>query len=220
MNKVEIFNLALSAIGTRSRVSSPTEASTEARECALWYDVVRRQVLCAAPFQEATGTMRLALQAERADGSDWTSHDPDPGWRFSYSTPSDMLRPRHTSQYEPFVLSSSADNEGRIETNVEDVILVYTFDQTNIDRWSPALVSAISYGLGAAVCMKLTGKRDRYADAVGQANSLIAQARVYEGNIDDYQLESLPPWLSARGVASSPSIRYIYPYGPTFVGMP
>lgn len=220
MNKVEIFNLALSAVGTRNRISSPTETSSEARECALWYDSVRRQVLCAAPFQEATRVVRLALQAERADGSDWTSTDPDPGWRFSYSTPNDMLRPRFTSQYEPFIISVSSTNEKRITTNVEDAILVYTFDQTNIDMWSANLQNAVIYGLAASICMKLTGARLEIFDRlVQQANSLLGQARTYSGNIDENPIDSIPPWLSARGVPSAQS-RYVYPYGPMFVGSP
>lgn len=216
MNKVEVFNLALSAMGTRNRVSSPTEASTEARECALWYDVVRKQVLCAAPFQEATANARLAVQAERV-GADWVSSDPDPGWRFSYSTPDDMLRPRHLATFDTFIMSASATNEKRITTNAESAILIYTRDQENIDMWSPALITAIAYGLASAVCMKLGGKMDRVQLVAQQANNLLLQARTYSGNTDDYQLESLPPWLSARGVPSSPASRYIYPYGPMFV---
>jgi hypothetical protein len=216
MNKVEVFNLALSAMGTRNRVSSPTESSTEARECLLWYDVVRKQILCSAPFQEATANQRLAVAAERV-GGEWLPNHPDPGWRFSYSSPADMLRPRRLATYESFILSTSAANERRIETNVENAILVYTKDQENIDMWSPALVNAIAYGLASAVCMKLGGKMDRLQLVAQQANSLLMAARVVEGNTDEYQLDSLPPWLSARGVPSAASNRYFYPYGPMFV---
>ena len=216
MNQVAIYNLALSAMGTRNRVSSPTEASTEARECALWFDVVRQQILCAAPFQEATGNQRLALQAERVE-SEWTGSDPDPGWRFSYSTPADMLRARHLSTYDSFILSTSALNEKRLTTNTENAILVYTKDQPNIDMWSPTLVNAMAYGLASAICMKLGGKMDRVQMVAQQANALLIQARTYSGNVDDYQLESLPPWLAARGVPTASSTRYVYPYGALFM---
>jgi len=215
MNQTEIFNLALSAMGTRNRVSSPTEASTEARECLLWFDVVRKQVLCAAPFQEATGNSRLAVAAERG-GADWVATDPDPGWRFSYSTPADMLRPRHLATFESFILSTSSLNEKRLTTNTENAILTYTKDQPNIDMWSGALVNAMAYGLAAAICMKLGGKMDRVQLVAQQANNLLMAARTYSGNVDDYQLESLPPWLAARGVPTAQSTRYIYPYGALF----
>ena len=180
MNKVEVFNLALSAMGTRNRVSSPTESSTEARECLLWYDVVRKQVLCAAPFQEATGNSRLAVAAERVNG-EWLPSSPDPGWRFSYSTPDDMLRPRHLSTYESFIMSTSSANERTIVTNTEKAILVYTKDQENIDMWSPALLSAVAYGLASAICMKLGGKMDRVQLVAQQANNLLLAARVVRG---------------------------------------
>jgi hypothetical protein len=129
-----------------------------------------------------------------------------------------MLRPRHLSTYESFVMSTSALNERRLTTNTEKAVLVYTKDQENIDMWSPTLVNAVAYGLASAVCMKLGGKMDRVQLVAQQANSLLMAARVVEGNTDEYQLESLPPWLSARGVPSAASNRYFYPYGPMFAG--
>lgn len=220
MDRVDVFNLALSAIGTRNRVSSPTENSSEAKECLLWYDVVRRQALAAAPFQEARSNARLALQAERV-AEVWDSSLPDPGWQFAYSCPSDMLRPRYLATYQPFILTTSEGNEKRIATNAQEAILIYTKDQPNIDMWSPGLLNAIVYGLGAAVCMKLTGKDDRMRTAVQMANLQLTEARVTLGNTDDYQIESIPPWLAARGVAAvDTATRYYYPFGPMFVGGP
>lgn len=217
MDKVTIFNLALSAMGTKTRLSSPTETSVEARECTLWYDPVRQQVLCAAPFQEARANQRLALQATRDENADWLDTDPDPGWLYSYSAPSDMLRPRNLTTYEKFITSTSSNNQKRIVTNVEDVILHYTKDQTNIDLWSPLLQNAVALGLASAVCLKLGGKLDRTQLMAQRANDLLMQARVMESNLDDFQVESIPPWLSARGVDAMMASRYFFPYGPLFV---
>lgn len=216
MDKTTIFNLALSAMGTKNRIALPTETSVEARECALWYESVRQQVLCAAPFQEARATVRLALQAERDPDADWVTGDPDPGWQFAYAAPQDMLRPRNISTYDRFILSVSG-SEKRIVTNTEDAILVYTFDQTNVDLWSVLLQNAVALALSSAICLKLGGKLDRSQLIAARANDLLMQARVMEGNIDDFQLESVPPWLSARGVDAMPSNRYFFPYGPLFV---
>lgn len=217
MDVTTIFNLALSAMGTKNRIASPTQASAEAQECNLWYDTVRQQVLCAAPFQEARANQRLALQATRDDGEDWVSADPDPGWLYSYATPSDMLRPRNITTYEKFIVSTSSNNQKRIVTNVEDAILHYTKDQPVPDMWSPPLRNAIIFGLSSAICLKLGGKLDRAQLMAQRANDLLLQARATEGNLDDFQLDSVPPWLSARGVDAISDNRYFFPYGPLFV---
>lgn len=216
MDKTQLFNLALSAMGTRNRIASPTENSAEAKECLLWYDHVRKQVLSAAPFQEARANSRLALQAERDPDADWTDADPDPGWQFAYAAPSDMLRPRSLTTYGSFILSTR-NNQNQIVTNEENAILVYTKDIDNIPLWSPPLQNAIMMALGSAICLKLGGKLDRAQLLASRANEAVFQARVTEGNLDDYQLDSVPPWLSARGVDAVPSTRYTFPYGPTFV---
>lgn len=217
MDKITLFNMALSAMGTKTRLASPTEASVEARECNLWYDPVRQQVLCAAPFQEARANARLALQSTRNDALDWTLNDPDPGWLYSYAAPSDMLRPRNISTYEKFIVSVGDESQKRIVTNTEDAILTYTRDQTSIDAWSSLLQNAVALGLASAICLKLGGRLERAQLVAARANDLLMQARVMEGNIDDFQVESIPPWLSARGVDAFSDNRYFFPYGPMFV---
>jgi hypothetical protein len=142
--------------------------------------------------------------------------DPDPGWLFAYAAPQDMLRPRSLSTYDKFILSVHG-NEKRIVTNVEDAILVYTFDQTNVDLWSVLLQNAMALALSSAICLKLGGKLDRSQLIAARANDLLMQARVMEGNVDDFQVESIPPWLSARGVDALTTSRYFFPYGPLFV---
>ena len=48
-SEVQVYNLALNAVGERSNISSPTEQSRPAEVCSLWYSPVRDQVLAAVP---------------------------------------------------------------------------------------------------------------------------------------------------------------------------
>ena len=214
MDKTGVFNLALDASGSRHTVTAPTEKSREAEICNRWYDPVVDQVLSAAFWPTGRGNERLALQAERDPGEAWVETDPDPGWLYSYAAPSDMLHPRHMSDYSRFVLGTTA-NERRILTNTPDAILTYSARQTNVGLWDPELLMAIVYALAAHITLPLQGKPAR-AQLVGdKANQLILQARVSAANSDENQQDSIPPWLSARGYTGELAVsRYIYPYGP------
>ena len=85
---VSIFNLALSVVGTRAKVSVTTENSREAETCRLWYDISRDIVLRAAFWPSTVAHSRLAVLKERANlTDDWTADDPAPDWLFAYGFP-------------------------------------------------------------------------------------------------------------------------------------
>ena len=63
-SEIQIYNLALNAVGERSNISLPTENSRQAEVCRLWYSPIVEQVLAAAPWAEATKYTYLAQQAE------------------------------------------------------------------------------------------------------------------------------------------------------------
>lgn len=208
MDRTKIYNLALSAIGTRANVTSPDENTKESRTCNLWYETVRDQVLRAAPWPSAYAAQRLALEVERGS-DDWVGTDPAPGWQYAYSPPDDMIYPRYINGYQSFVLV-----DGRIATNVEDAILVYTKREEDPNRWDVQLQMAIAYALGAHICLALEGKQQLAQLIAQRANDLILQARQSAANTDEFQLETVAPWHAARGVHAANLTRYIYPYGP------
>lgn len=212
---VGIFNLACSAIGTRARIASPTEVSREAEVCADWYEVVRDRVFQMAPWPEASAVARLTLASSRDDTLDWTSTDPHPGYFYQYALPSDYLRPRYLSGYAQFQLGMGASNNMGLMTQVEEAVLFYTKRQEDPTKWSPQLYLAIAYILAGYISMPLHGKSGRAQMVLGQANQLIIEARETAANWDNYFLDSVPDWISARGYGGSyPSYRYFYPNAP------
>lgn len=212
---VGIFNLALSAVGSKSSISSPTERSREAEVCNLWYESVRDQVLHAAPWPATRASARLAVLAERDVADAWVASDPDPGYAFAYSAPSNMLRPRHLADFTRFILGVTTTNKRAIMTNTEDAILIYTKRQTNPNLWDSELHLAVVYALAAHIAMPLTAKLERAKYVEAQANNIITAARVAAANVDENQYESIPDWFAARGYAGvAPLTRYVYEFGP------
>lgn len=211
---VDIYNLALSACGTKARVAAVNEVSREAETCTLWYPHVRRLLLAAANWPSTLSVARLAMTVERDVDEDWVATDPTPGWRFAYSAPNDMLRPRHLSDFSRFIMTTNSLNANVISAQMEDAVLAYTKDQPNPDRWDPELQMAIVYALAAYICLPLHGKNDRARLVKEEANLLIMNARVTAANSGENSYESIPDWIAARGSAfSSPTTRYHYPFG-------
>lgn len=213
MDTTKIFNLALSACGTRAAVSSPDENSREAEICRTWYEIVRDHILRAAPWPSTKGHRRLAVLAERDWTLPWETLDPDPTFTYAYGVPADMLAPRYITDYSRFNLSLYSNTTPALMCNSEDAILVYTLRQEDPNKWDSQLQMAIAFGLGSYICQPLNGKNSRAAQMQKEADSLIMGARVAAANTDAMDQDSIPTWLSSRGTAlAAPSTRYIYPY--------
>lgn len=213
MDTVTIFNQALSAIGHRALVVTEDEASREASICRMWYASVRDQILRSAPWASAKRAARLELLSERPASGEWEAEEPQPGYQYAYELPTDMLAPRYLSSYSPFEISMLDATTKALMANEEDVILIYTMQQTDPDLWDPHLTMAIVYALASFICNPLTGKRATGADVAKRANDLIMTARDSLANLDQAPHESIPDWIAARGYVNlAPPTRYFFPY--------
>lgn len=209
---VTIFNWAIAALGSRSRVQSPTESSVEAEACLLFYENVRDQILRSAPWDCARAYKRLAQSAEN-DGADaWVATDPAPGWRFAYSTPSDFIWPRFMSTFTHFELGVNSMNQKVIYTNDEAPILCYTKRQELVGIWDADLQSAVAFALAAHICLKITGSTQKVELTTRQAIDKILSARQNAANAPNYSFDTVPEWISARGYGGGAPVNpYIYP---------
>lgn len=211
-SEVQVYNLALNAIGERSNVSSPTEQSRAAEVCNLWYSPVRDQILSAAPWPEATKIAYLPLLAVQDDEDSWLETEPRTGYAYVYGMPSDALRPRYTSDFSRF-LFTNYDGQRALHSNTESAILAYTSRLENVALWDSELQMAIVYGLAAHICMPISGKTSRAKVLAEKANELITAARVSAANSNNESYESVPDWIVARGFNHAPAQRYFHPYG-------
>ena len=215
-SEVQVYNLALNAIGERSNISAPTEQSRPAEVCNLWYSPVRDQILAAAPWPEATKIAYPALLATADDEDAWLETEPRTGYQYVYAMPNDALRPRYMSDFSRF-LFTSYNGQRALHSNTVDAILAYTSKLENIALWDAELQMAVVYGLAANICMPLSGKPSRAKMLAEKANELITSARVAAANANNESYESIPDWIVARGFNHSSSPRYFHPYGALLV---
>lgn len=213
---VTLFNLALSAVGTRSRISSPTEQSREAQLCNQWYPTIRDMTLRAAHWSSCRAISALAINAQVTEGADWAEGDPEPPWLYRYGLPNDFLYPRWLDTYENFEMTQYND-VAMLLSNAEEPRLIYTKRQTVVAAWDVDLYNAVTMALAGALAMPLHGKADRAKNAYEEANIAITRARIAQANQNSVTHESIPDWLMARGVTQATTYsQFIYQYGPLF----
>jgi len=213
---VTLYNLALSAVGTRSRISSPDEESREGQLCRQWYPTVRDMTLRAAHWASCRHVTSISIEAQVTEGADWAEGDPEPPWLFRYNLPNDFLYPRWLTTYENFELTQH-ENVIKLLSDAIEPILVYTKKQNIPAVWDVDLYNAVVMGLAGSIAMPLHGKPDRARNAFEEANIAITRARVQQANANSLQHDAVPDWLVARGVTQySNYSQFIYHYGPLF----
>ncbi len=197
ISKVKIANMALSNIGTKSTIESFTENSPEAQQSSLHYDYARAVALQSFPWSFATKRVTLATHA------DATTND----YAFRYQYPADCFVAREIenpvgpeSDPVPFSVEMSLDGSTKsILTDLDDAVLIYTFDQEIVDLFTPYFVRCLSFMLAHLMAYALTGKQSISADMWNQFRFLIGQASASDANEGQDLPKREAPWIEARG---------------------
>ena len=204
VSPVGIANMALSHIGAKSVIESFTEKSTEAEQSGIWYDHSRLQVLEAYDWNFARKRRTLELHSDTISE---TATDPLAGvWRFRYSYPDDCVAARKIQHPNsppddalPFDIETSLDGQQKtILTNVEDAVLVYTWDLPNTDMFSILYVSAVSHLLAHHIAFSVTGDRKLKIEELQIYKSVLPEATATNANEGVSGPPREAPWIRAR----------------------
>lgn len=112
-DKTELYNLALFHIGHTRKVTSPTEESTERRNCEAVYESCKRALLTMASWSFAKTVVNLSL----------TGHTPK-GWSYEYYYPQgcikalEIARDSDAQKEIPFQTALRYNDTTREETRV------------------------------------------------------------------------------------------------------
>lgn len=203
---VEICNLALDAIGSRSTISSLQEPSTEARACARHYGQALRSCLAAAHWNFARKQAAMTLL------KDSTKAVPDvvpTPWRFEYAYPSDCIQGRYIMPARPpvpFLISLDVDGSNNnvkvILTNQPSAILVYTVLITDTSLFDDQFVTAFYNYLGYRISIPLSGDKAMAKMAFQLAEQITNAAQASNASEGLTVIDDVPDWIRVRGYAS------------------
>ena len=193
----DIGNMALSKLGTRSTITNLTENSTEARQIAIWYAIVRDDLLRIGDWNFAR-----VYQALAASGT------PPARWAYSYAYPSDCLKFRRidaqisVQAIDPAVTFEIAtDGTNRmIFTNYAQAIGVYTQRVIDPNRMDPEFIVALSTCLAAAIALPITQKESIANARIVEARGVVERAAADSANEEvNNENDRLAESLQVRG---------------------
>ena len=147
---IDIFNMALGFIGTRT-IASASERTPEAIQCSLYWDRARRAALRDFPYRFA---VRRTALAEKVMPKEYERE-----WLYAYAAPDQCLKihavygqdQRHA---RPFRVESDADGP-LVLCNVPRAIAACTFDVKDVSRWDELFVMAMARKLACLVAVPL-----------------------------------------------------------------
>lgn len=237
--QIAIYNMALSAIGTRTNVSSTTEAnneagfSIEAVQCNLWWQPIMDMVFRGVYWNFARAQGYLSLLNDATQGQPV----PQP-WLYEYIQPSDCLAMRNImpmTQAAPitstpptvvlpdyvgppvrFIISSDLDKQNNpqtvILTNQPNAMGVWTSRITNPANWDASFVMMMVKVLAAHLAISLSGDKAMAKLKMDEASRMLIEARRTNGNEGLTVHDHIPEWMRVRGYASD----WAYPDGGFF----
>jgi len=195
---IDICNLALLRLGTRSTIASLGEGSAEANACALIYPTIRDALL--TQYRWGFATRRAALADLGA---------PPTPWLFRYAYPTDCLLARAIDRPDaalppiPFEVAGDQDQGGNairvILTDQPQAVLLYSARITQPGLFNPAFVEALSWMVAAELAVALTGDKGLAQACLQTAAAAIAGAKALDANEAAESRERPVEWLAARG---------------------
>lgn len=206
--EVDVYNMALMRIGVYdSRVSDPSEKTTEAGVCKFWFPIVRDYVLRDYPCNFAE---KRASLAKVGDGPT--------NWTYAYSLPADCVmvkglvypgsRNPRADQRIPFQLGQSEAYGKLLYTDMDEAELVYTAKVTDLTQWDSISISGLAYRLAAEIAQPLSKKPDVAQAAMQGYSREMANAGAHMANERGADPEPDPESLTARGVGRTQQSYY------------
>lgn len=187
MTSTDICNLALAYLA-KGRITSLTQQTEEARQCAMHYDHCRKMLLRSYRWGFARRVEKLALSAETF-----------PGWEFVYGYPSTCLSVRFVFREDDACMKEWNKDEFDISvagtvkvicTNVEDAWCEYTEDVVEVAKMSEEFIEAFARYLAASMAMVITGNAEMM-----NANYQLMQAALQQAQVESaLEREQTPKW--------------------------
>lgn len=194
-SKIEIWNMALGFIGTRT-VASESERCLEAVQCALFWDNARRMILQEFPFNFA---QKKRLLAEKKIEEVFTSE-----WKYAYAVPGDCINPQAVSDsknfYERmfFEIVHTETGEKVLLCNVSPCVLHYTADVTDTALYSELFITALAYKLASLIVIPILKNNSSKRQEMEQLYQMAIAQAVQSNARQCKEKPYVDEWIASR----------------------
>lgn len=196
VSKIQIWNMALGFVGTRT-VASESENCEEARQCALYWDAARRQAMRDFPFPWAQ--RRIAL-AQKTLPAVWEGE-----WRYAYAYPDGCLKlhgisgARAHGRHAPFRLVNDAAGTTLLLTDRPEAYADYTVDADSPAIWDDLFIALLSRKLAALIALPLLKNNSGKVQELEQLYRAAIPAALEGGASEGKGKPQEDSWITSRG---------------------
>ena len=194
-SKIEIWNMALGHVGTRT-VASESENCEEARKCALYWNSARRQALRDYPFNWAQ--RRIAL-ANVALPNVWEGE-----YRYAYALPDGCLKLHKISSASshgrraPFRVVNN-DGAALVLTDCPNAYADYTYDANTPTLWDDLFIGLLARRLACLIAVPLLKNNGSKVQELEQLYRAAIPA-AFEGSASEGKTKpEEDSWITSRG---------------------
>ena len=182
-SNVQICNRALIRLGADT-ITSLTENSKEARLCNILFDVVRKDLLRAHPWNFSIKRTSVA----------YSTTEPEFEFDYQYALPSDCLRVLNVHMN----ISNFSIEGGYLYTNDDAVDLIYIADITDTEAFDSAFTTMMSLKLAAELCYNITGNTTLVGALIDEYEKVRRESRLWDGQEGSAPTLTVYGWLDAR----------------------
>lgn len=194
-NRLEIYNMALGFIGTRT-IGSPNEHTPEAIQCELYWDRARRSALRDFPYRFAVRRFRLPeKELPEVYAGEWTH---------CYGLPDTVLKVvrihdggKRGLNKTPYAIHLGDEGEV-ILCDVETAMADCVVDVEDITLWDEAFVNAMARKLACLICVPLCKGESKLNGLVQLYQASIPVAEGADAS-ESYDRKADDSWIRARG---------------------
>jgi hypothetical protein len=174
---IAICNLALGHIG-RASINALDEKSSEARECAKFYEHARDTLIERSMWTFARRRAALAQVV----------NDAPERWAYAYALPGDStgilyIVPEFDVRNNPLPIDFEVKS-GRLYTNVSPAIAEYKIDVTDPSKFSAMFIDALSFHLASYLARPLTKSSRLVQEMKQEATTAISLAVTHDAAQD------------------------------------
>ncbi len=196
VSEVQICNMALSHVGSKSTIEIVGEDNRPGKVCELWYAPARWATLEAYNWSFARKRLALAEHSVAA---------PTERWAYRYQYPADCVKMRlienplgDEADAIPFTVEEADADTSSILTDQEDAVGIYTRDVSTTSRFTMHFILMFSYRLGLFIESELTGKLSRRQSMQREFNQLKIEAPVTDSEESVPKEDRDASWIRAR----------------------
>jgi hypothetical protein len=194
--KLEIFNMALGFVGTRT-IGSPNEHTPEAIQCELMWDRARRSALRDFPYRFAVRRLRLP---EKMMPEVYEQE-----WTHCYGVPDTVLKivrvhdgTRRGMRKTPYAVQRGDEGE-IILCDVGKAIVDAVVDVEDITIWDEAFVSAMARKLACLIAVPLLKHNSSKVQELAQLYQAAIPVAEGADASESYDRKLDDAWIAARG---------------------